>query len=118
MLGAARRALCLSAGVPQAARAGRPPTLPAMLLRLPQLAALRSGGALASGAPEGGLLRRMSTEAPGKVAGSDGSDLDSSDPYMPHRLNYENAKAYIRENVKQGMSDEDVAGEFCEKSCI
>ena len=119
MLGATRRALCLGAGAPQAARAGRPPTLPAMLLRLPQFAAPRSGGALASRAPEGGLLRRMSTGAPGQVAGSDGSDLDSSDPYMPHRLNYENAKAYIRENVKKGMSDDDVAGEYLWKvMCI
>lgn len=111
LLGAARRALSLSASAPQALRAGRPPAILATLLRLPHFAARSSSPAAASGAPGGGLLRQMSTGASEKVAGSDGSD----DPYLPYRIDFENAKAYVRENVKEGMSRDDVAGVYCEK---
>lgn len=50
--------------------------------------------------------RMMSSTAPEKSAASDGSDLD---PYLPHRVNFENAKAYIKANVAKGMSHEEVA---------
>ena len=56
-------------------------------------------------AAAGVLLRRMSTGGPGQKDVADGSELD---PYLPHRINYEKAKEYIKANVVKGMSREEV----------
>jgi len=50
------------------------------------------------------LLRQMSSEA------SDGATADEDlDPYLPHRINFERAKDYIKANVTKGMSRDEVA---------
>ena len=48
----------------------------------------------------------MSTATPGESATADGSDLD---PYLPHRINMEKAKEYIKANVTKGMSHEEMS---------
>jgi len=52
------------------------------------------------------ILRGMSSGVPEHGATTDDPD---SDPYLPHRINFENAKAYIKANVTKGMSREQVA---------
>ena len=118
-LGAARRALLRPsvAGAPPAAHAGcTPSALPAaLMLRRPPLCTpprAAAAAALTSGSTRGcpvaragaALLRRMSM-GPGQGASADGSELD---PYLPHRINYEKAKDYIKEHVSKGMTREDV----------
>ena len=36
------------------------------------------------------------------------NDETELDPYLPHRINYEKAKEYIKANVTKGMSREEV----------
>jgi hypothetical protein len=60
------------------------------------------------------LMRHMSTGASERGATTHGSNLDpdgsdlGADPYLPHRINMEKAKEYIAENVKKGMTHEQV----------
>jgi hypothetical protein len=60
------------------------------------------------------LMRHMSTGASERGATTHGSVLDpdgsdqGADPYLPHRINMEKAKEYIAENVKKGMTHEQV----------
>jgi len=68
-------------------------------------------------APEA-QARRMALHAPAGRGGasrgiqrgmsSAANDETELDPYLPHRINYEKAKEYIKANVTKGMSREEV----------
>ena len=117
LLGAARRTLpaaALAASAVHAARRGA--TL--RFFQTPRACSSLAGGAPAWAAAPETQARRMALHAPAGRGGatrgiqrgmsSAANDETELDPYLPHRINYEKAKEYIKANVTKGMSREEV----------